>query len=348
MNKSNTLQDFIAAHRQRGVKTSTINHSLQTVRRICNLAAGEWIDEHGLTWLEHAPKIKFLPVKDRRQPYPLGWEERRHLLQQLPEHLARMALFAANSGCREAEICALRWDWEVEVPEMNTSVFIIPETFVKNGEERLVVLNDVARSIIEGQRGQHPERVFVSRGRPVNGINNLSWKRGRIVAALAHIRDSDDCGGIEASVERADKDVIATVWGVKRGKRVESIYTWGEYAKERAAKGKPVERLQYKDYDVPQQMLAKARQRFIDEHWQAFAAFSRVRVHNLKHTFGRRLRAAGVGFEDRQDLLGHRSGRMTTHYSAAELGNLIEAANRVCGSKSRKSPALMVLKRKRG
>ena len=32
-----------------------------------------------------------------------------------------------------------------------------------------------------------------------------------------------------------------------------------------------------------------------------------VRVHDLKHTFGRRLRAAGVSFEDRQDLLGHKS-----------------------------------------
>jgi len=42
-------------------------------------------------------------------------------------------------------------------------------------------------------------------------------------------------------------------------------------------------------------------------------------VHDLKHTFGRRLRAAGVSFEDRQDLLGHRSGRITTHYSAAGL-----------------------------
>ena len=39
-----------------------------------------------------------------------------------------------------------------------------------------------------------------------------------------------------------------------------------------------------------------------------------------------RLRAAGVGFEDRQDLPGHRSGRITTHYSAAELSRLIEAS----------------------
>jgi integrase len=55
-----------------------------------------------------------------------------------------------------------------------------------------------------------------------------------------------------------------------------------------------------------------------------------VRVHDLKHTFGRRLRAMGVSFEDRQDLLGHCSGRITTHYSSAELDKLYEASNKVC------------------
>ena len=69
-----------------------------------------------------------------------------------------------------------------------------------------------------------------------------------------------------------------------------------------------------------------------------------MRVHDLKHTFGRRLRAAGVSFEDRQDLLGHKSGRMTTHYSAAEVSNLIEAAEKACRAGSRKSPAVVTLK----
>ena len=75
------------------------------------------------------------------------------------------------------------------------------------------------------------------------------------------------------------------------------------------------------------------------------AGLPQVRVHDLKHTFRRRLRAAGVTFEDRQDLLGHRSGRITTHYSAAELANLIETANRVCEGRSRKTPALVILKK---
>jgi len=62
--------------------------------------------------------------------------------------------------------------------------------------------------------------------------------------------------------------------------------------------------------------------------------------------FGQRLRAAGVLFKDRQDLLGHRSGRITTHYSGAELTNLIEAANRVCESTAREMPTLVMLKQK--
>ena len=70
-----------------------------------------------------------------------------------------------------------------------------------------------------------------------------------------------------------------------------------------------------------------------------------VRVHDLKHTFGRRLRAAGVSFEDRQDLLGHKSGRITTHYSAAEIGNLITAANKVCDSgQNAHGPTLTLLR----
>ena len=69
-------------------------------------------------------------------------------------------------------------------------------------------------------------------------------------------------------------------------------------------------------------------------------------MHDLKHTFGRRLRAAGVSLETRRVLLGHRNGDITTHYSAPELEELLLAANKVCEDKSGKSPALVVLKQK--
>jgi len=45
---------------------------------------------------------------------------------------------------------------------------------------------------------------------------------------------------------------------------------------------------------------------------------------------GMRLRSAGVSFEDRQDLLGHYAGRITTHYSKAEIGRLIDYVELLC------------------
>ncbi|WP_139176792.1 tyrosine-type recombinase/integrase [Nitrosospira multiformis] len=69
-------------------------------------------------------------------------------------------------------------------------------------------------------------------------------------------------------------------------------------------------------------------------------------MHDLKHTFGRRLRSAGVSLETRKVLLGHKNGGITSHYSAPEIGELIDAANKVCGTDSRKTPALVILKRK--
>ena len=50
--------------------------------------------------------------------------------------------------------------------------------------------------------------------------------------------------------------------------------------------------------------------------------------------------------ETRKVLLGHRNGDITTHYSAPELEELLDAVNRVCEEKSGKSPALVVMKQK--
>jgi integrase len=249
-----TLQPWIEKRRRDGRSVGTINHGLQIVRRILNLAASEWVDQNGLTWLPAAPKIKLLSNLQKRAPYPITWAEQAKLFREMPHYLQQMALFAVNSGCRDQEICNLRWEWEMLVPELGTSVFIIPATQVKNGDERLVVLNRIARSVIEARRGIDPDYVFTRDGKPLSRMMTSAWKR--------------------------------------------------------------------------------ARQR---------VGLPQVRVHDLKHTFGRRLRAAGVSFEDRQDLLGHRSGRITTHYSAAELSRLIEAAEMVV-DRAGAQPELVVLR----
>jgi len=58
---------------------------LGIVRRILNLAAKSWRDEHGRTWLEHAPAITMLPlVGHQREPQPLTWGQQRKLLPCCP------------------------------------------------------------------------------------------------------------------------------------------------------------------------------------------------------------------------------------------------------------------------
>ena len=63
-----------------------------------------------------------------------------------------------------------------------------------------------------------------------------------------------------------------------------------------------------------------------------------LRVHDLKHTFGRRLRAAGVPLETRKVLLGHRNGDITSHYSAPVIAELLAGCEPGLRSESRQNP----------
>ena len=178
-----TLQTFIDDRRRVGVAVGTINRTLAVVRQILNLAAGLWRDELGLTWLQTAPMIVLLDDRMKRKPYPMQFDEEALLGSKLPAHLRSMARFAVNTGCREQEVCQLRWDQEVTIPEIGASVFIIPESVAKNGEERIVVLNRFARKAVDRCRGKHPEFVFTFKGEPVTKIYNSAWKRARRDAA---------------------------------------------------------------------------------------------------------------------------------------------------------------------
>ena len=266
---------------EKAVTNRTINIAIERAVRVLTLCARKWRDDDRRPWLDSVPMLKKLEEKkSSRKPYPMSWEEQSILFGQLPGHLQTMALFKVNTGCREQEVCKLRWDWEISVPELGTSVFLIPADFggrharsgVKNGDERLVVLNSVAKSIIEKQRGISREWVFPYDGTAMHRMNDSAWKKARVRAAKL----------------------------------------WQE------------ENLR-----------------------PAHPGYASIRIHDLKHTFGRRLRAAGVTEEDRKSLLGHKNGSITSHYSGAELGKLIEAANMVSTTDSR-GPVLTILKRKIG
>lgn len=62
---------------------------------------------------------------------------------------------------------------------------------------------------------------------------------------------------------------------------------------------------------------------------------AQVRVHDLRHTFGQRLRDAGVREEDRALLLGHAIEGMPQHYGTATVARLVDAANSAAMTRDR-------------
>lgn len=235
-----TLRPFIDARLAEGKSPITINRTLEVARAILNRAARAYRDVDGFPCLDTAPPLITTLPESPRLPHPIDWDEQDRIFRQLPDHLARMALFAVNTGLRDSNVCGLQWLWEVAIPELKRSVFVVPPSEFKSRRARVVILNDAAWSIIETQRGKHPVWVFPYRGKRVNGMNNTAWQRARRAAKL---RD--------------------------------------------------------------------------------------VRVHDLRHTFATRLRAAGVAAEDRAALLGHSMRTMPQHYASADIGRLVGFANRV-------------------
>jgi integrase len=233
-----TLQTFVADRLASGVTATTINRSLEVVRTILTRAARSYRNDDGRPWLETMPPLIRMLTETPRAPYPITWDEQDRLFSKLPARLARMVLFAVNTGARESNVCRLEWTWEVAVPEIGRSVFVIPPEAFKSRRAHVVILNDVAWSIIESQRGLHPIWVFPYRGRPVSTMNNTAWQRAR------------------------------------REERLPA-----------------------------------------------------VRIHDLRHTFACRLRAAGVPAEDREVLLGHANHSMAGHYASADVGRLLKQAN---------------------
>lgn len=122
-----------------------------------------------------------------------------------------------------------------------------------------MVLNSVARLVIDSRRGLHDKFVFSYRGGRLSKLNSSAWKRAWRRAGLP----------VES--------------GVRKG------------------------------------------------------------VHNLRHTFGRRLRSAGVPRETRKALLGHADGDITTQYSAAEIDELRKAAERIVDQRIGRTPTLTLV-----
>jgi integrase len=264
--KPTPLERFILDRAKDEVTARTINYALTVLNIIGNKAVKRWRGAGGKPlipfWagvhLIDKEEAKALGLKPKREVGPISWEEQTILFNELPDLNRDMCLFNVNTGCRVQEVCQLKWQWLVQRDD-GIWFFELPSDLVKNRIGRVVVLNNIAKSVIQKHLGDHPEFVFVYEGHPVKGMGRTAFQNAR---------------------KRASKKL---------------------------------------------------------------ASIRSVGVHSLKHTYGARLRAAGVPEEDRNFLTGHK-GRMsmTTYYSAPELRTMLEYSNRVC----RQDDKLIILERK--
>lgn len=262
-------------YEMRPIKNKTVNHSLAIVRRILKLAADDWRDVNGMTWLQTAPMITLLPLTDSRPPRPIQWDEQRKLLLELPVHLEKMALFIINTGVRDDVVCNLRWEWAIDVQEIGgNSVFVIPKEYVKGPDhvttEMVVVCNDTAQEVINSMRGKHDTHVFV-------------WRRERAPGSKAK--------GDPMKYRPIGGGMSNTAW---------------EAARERAQLG--------------------------DLH-----------VHDLRHTTGMRLREVNASERTIDDVLWHKDGSMSAHYSIAQILEMFDALQSITTESGRKNVSLRTL-----
>lgn len=119
-------------------------------------------------------------------------------------------------------------------------------------------------------------------------------------------------------------DVAWRVVQAQRGRHEEFVFV---YRRERVKLLDEAPKMQFRRVDT---MNNTAFQRAREA-----AGLAGVRVHDLRHTFGQRLRDAGVSEEDRSLLLGHAIEGMAQHYASATVARLVEVANRVQETRDR-------------
>jgi integrase len=87
-----------------GIKPATINRELATMKKAFNLAIREW------EWVKENPviRVSMEEVNNKRVRW-LTDEEEKRLLEECPEWLKEMVIFALNTGMRKGEILFLTW-----------------------------------------------------------------------------------------------------------------------------------------------------------------------------------------------------------------------------------------------
>lgn len=159
---------------------STANRHMALLRAILRRAAHDW------QVIETIPKVPMYAIE---QPEP-RWITRvqfERLRKKLPPHLADMAEFTVSTGLRMRNVTHLTWD-RVDLKRRHVW---IQGSRAKAGRAIAVPLNSDAIAVLKRWQGEHEERVFAFRGKPIDDANGAAFKAAAAAAKLPGLRWHD-------------------------------------------------------------------------------------------------------------------------------------------------------------
>ena len=125
------ISEFKLKQRADGAKAATINHELVVLKRMLNLACGEW------EWLDKNPvwSVSLEGGVAKRDRW-ITTEEEDQILACCPDWLKEVVILALNTGMREGEIVDLSWKGGVDLFRKTITVLRS-----KNEEKRTIPMN---------------------------------------------------------------------------------------------------------------------------------------------------------------------------------------------------------------
>tara|TARA_R110001592_G_scaffold340362_2_gene628491 strand:+ start:4359 stop:5276 length:918 start_codon:yes stop_codon:yes gene_type:complete len=159
---------------------STANRYLALIRAILRASRDEW------RWVHWIPPIKFFPEPEHRVRW-LKPHEARRLIAELPPHLSAMARFSLATGLRQSNVAYLQWN-QVDIYRR---VAWVNAADSKSRRSFAVPLNNSALAVLQEQRGQHNNFVFVYKGKPVGRCSTAAWSKAKDRANIEDFRWHD-------------------------------------------------------------------------------------------------------------------------------------------------------------
>jgi len=155
----NIVNRFKKQLKNKGEKTATINQRIRILKRMFNVATGEW------EWFKENP-IRFVHLEreGKKRDRWATQKEEEIIFSHSPLWLRELMILALNTGLRISEICNL------QIPHVDLSRKIISIIETKNDQPRIIPLNQEAYDLLREKlkvRSISSNHVFQFKGKSI-------------------------------------------------------------------------------------------------------------------------------------------------------------------------------------